>query len=131
MTESTNTATPVRKRRLSLIMVLSVLLIAAVGASVFFYFKYTDASKNAKADQQKVLQTIATVLQLPGGDPSSFTIADKSRLTNQMLASRVENGDTLFVYDAAKKVIVYRPSTKKVIDILSVESPKTTIETTR
>ncbi len=111
-----------RRRLPILIIVLALLLLATAGACLFFYLKYQEASKNPQADQQKVLQSIGTVLQLPGEQPTSFTISDKTKLTNQILADRVENGDTLFVYANAKKLVVYRPSAKKVVDMLSIEA---------
>lgn len=104
------------------LVTLGALLIVALGASAFFFLKYVEASKDPKADQKKTLESIASVIALPNEEPTSFNIADKSKLSNQALAGRVENGDTLFVYAQAKKLIIYRPSTKKVVDLLRIDS---------
>ena len=76
---------------------------------------------HSKAEQQGILKSISATVLLPNEDPTSFTIADKTKLANKSLAARVENNDTLFIYTDAKKLVIYRPSIKKVVDLLSID----------
>ncbi len=100
--------------------VMVVLLLATSGLCFYLYRQYAQASNTAKAQQDRILKTISSVLALPQEDPTPFTVADKNKLANQALAARVQNGDTLFVYPAAKRILVYRPSVAKAVDLITI-----------
>jgi hypothetical protein len=95
--------------------------IVAVSAGVYFFVQYkaVEGEKNANA---QLVAKIGQVVQLPSETPMIVTVADRSRLSNRQLASKVEDGDTMFIFARAKRLIVYRPATEKVVDMLSFGS---------
>lgn len=107
----------------SLISIIVVLLIALAITGGVFTFKYF-TEKPGRTDAASLAGQIGKSVQLPNEQPTLFTIADKSKISNKALGQRVDNGDELLFFKSARKVVIYRPSTKKVIDMLTIESPK-------
>jgi|GEM_PF-2083281 len=93
--------------------------IVAVSASLFFYLQYSAVQGKTQADQQLV-ERISQNVQLPTDEtPIVVTVASKTKLTNKQLAKKVHDGDKLIIYSANRRIIVFRPSTEKIVDILS------------
>lgn len=105
-----------------LLPVLVIICIVAVSASIIFFAKYRKAQDTGQAQQKKLIAKIAEAIELPQSDPTVVTVTDKEKLTNKALASRVHNQDMLLIYGPAKRIIIYRPSSEKVIDMLSFEA---------
>jgi hypothetical protein len=112
-----------RRSKRILTPLLITIAFVAVGASIFFYVKYQKSQDTAQSKQKQLVSELAKVVDLPDSTPTIVTVADKSKLTNKALAARVENKDMLLIYGSTKRIIVYRPSTKKVIDMLSFAAP--------
>jgi alpha-N-acetylglucosamine transferase len=102
-------------------VMLLVISIVAVSTSVVLYNKYKKTQDSGRAQAQQLVTQLSKVLDLPKVTPAVVTVTDKTKLGNQALAARVANQDTLLIYGAAKRIIIYRPSTKKVIDMLSFD----------
>ncbi|HTE57935.1 MAG TPA: hypothetical protein VK694_04280 [Verrucomicrobiae bacterium] len=113
---------PVPKRKRSLqkgaLLLLGILFVLAAGSSAFFYKKYQGAQAKGKVDEAALLRDVRRTVQLPDEKPTMVTIADKDKLSNKVLAASVDNQDILLIYNDAKRLVVYRPSTHKVIDML-------------
>jgi len=108
-----------KKRRISKpIIALSVVSILAIAASVFFYALYANTQSEA-SKQQKIVDKVAKTVELPGETPTVVTVADKDKLTNKQLAAKLDNGDVLLIFAEAKRLVVYRPGSEKVVNILS------------
>ena len=109
------------------IVVLLVLLIAAIGFAVMFFIKYRQIVGNVpSSERQKIISKIEPVIALPDEQPELSTILDTAKLTNQTLRERANNGDNLFIYSKAKRLVIYRPSTGKVVDMLTIQKPSKT-----
>ncbi|PIR80160.1 MAG: hypothetical protein COU25_01495, partial [Candidatus Levybacteria bacterium CG10_big_fil_rev_8_21_14_0_10_35_13] len=52
--------------------------------------------------------------------PTIATITDKSQLSTQPFFNNAVDGDKVLVYANAKKAILYRPSTDKIIEVAPV-----------
>lgn len=103
-------------------LVLCVIVIAGV-PSYYFYMKYQALLQNpaeaSKAEMQAVTAQIGKLMDLPAGEePSLATILDREQLKGQPFYERSQNGDKIIVYAKARKAILYRPSTKKIIDVV-------------
>lgn len=101
---------------------VSVVMAGLAGIGGFFYLKYQEVL-NAPTLTQKLVDRLSSVIELPAETPTLLTIADKSKLSNPALASQVDTGDQLLVFNEAKKIIVYRPSSQKAIAILTIQTP--------
>lgn len=120
MDTAASDSSPKKRRRIFMKVMVSLLLVGLAGASGFFYVKYQEVL-NAPTPAQKLVDRLSPVLELPQEAPTLLTIADKSKLTNETLASQVQDGDQLLVFNDAKKIVVYRPSLQKATNMLSIQ----------
>jgi len=109
-----------------IIVVASIVIcIGVTGASVvgayYFYRQYrmvVGDSKMAEEVQTKmILDKIASVMDLPPEKPTIVTVTDREKLQNQDFFKKALNGDKIIIYETAKRVILYRPSTGRVVDV--------------
>lgn len=92
---------------------------------VFFYLyrKEAQKSKAPKDDSVQILKDVGKLMDLPLDEtPTIATVQDKTKLENQPLLKKAENGDRIIIYTNAKKAILYRPSTKKIIDVVPINT---------
>lgn len=117
---------------------VAVLLVAATG---FLYWdnlntkKELEKRKNpqdaARLETETLVKEVSKVVELPAGEtPTVATVADAGKLKSQAFFARSENGDKVLMYTQAKKAYLYRPSTKKVIEIAPINIDKPTTNTT-
>lgn len=97
-------------------------------ASGVMFYKYHQSQNTEQARQKKLVASLSQTIDLPDGTPTIVTVSDKDKLTNKTLADRVQNQDLLVIYGSTKRIIVYRPSTKKVIDMFSFATTAATTE---
>ncbi|GAC1391714.1 MAG: hypothetical protein NVSMB46_05280 [Candidatus Saccharimonadales bacterium] len=113
------------------ILATLVYIIVLVGLAAFggFYFtKYQDLKNNpptadqvAKIQLDKTIANVGKLYALPQGEKPTFeTVTDKSQLKNQAFFAKAENGDITLIYPNAKLAILYRPSTKKLVNVSTV-----------
>ncbi|MBI5357887.1 hypothetical protein HZB74_03515 [Candidatus Saccharibacteria bacterium] len=58
------------------------------------------------------------MVEVPQGEePTIATVQDVSKLQNQAFFKNAQNGDKVLIYSQAKKAILYRPSTDKIIEV--------------
>lgn len=113
-------------------------LLIALGASFFFYVQWQlaqDKIETVPSEQVKdvtpeeideIVKALEKIVLLPTGEtPKLSTITNKDELTdNQEFFKDVENGDKIIVYQQAKKAFLYRPSTKKIINLSPIDITK-------
>jgi hypothetical protein len=121
------------------------LVVAGIATSTFYYLKYAKVTKdynNLKntpvADLIKMRQTsetdqliaeVGALYDLPKNEtPVIYEVTDKASLKDPFFAS-AENGDKALLYQTSKKAILYRPSTKKLINVsvLNVTTAKVVV----
>ncbi len=56
-------------------------------------------------------------MEVPDEMPTLATIDDKTKLEKSTFFSRAENGDKILLFTNAKKAILFRPSTGKIVDV--------------
>ncbi len=109
-----------RPRRMGII-ILVLLLLAAISASAWLFIKYREAIEaNPKTDEQRTIQQVADIIEAPDEQPSVVTVLDASKLANKDLAERARDDDKLLVYAEHKRVVIFRPSSGKIVDMLTI-----------
>ncbi len=113
---------------------LAVLLGAALSVAGYFYYQYRHSAAVASAEEiADLTQEIGKVMLLPEGEtPTLATVTDKEKLAEQAFFQNAENGDKVLIYSQSGRAILYRPSTKKIVDVttVNVTQPTTKTETT-
>jgi hypothetical protein len=113
---------PRRAKRKPLILLLVLLLMAAVGTSAFLFTKYQQVvNENGHKEAASIVDRINELVILPSEKPAVSTVLDKAKLTNSVLKERAENGDKLLIYAKTKRIILYRPASGKVVDMLTIQ----------
>jgi cell division protein FtsN len=103
-------------------VIVAVLLLAAIGSSVYFYMKLheatADPSIKAKEDLQEVIEKVSRIMVLPDDEePTLATVSDPEKLTDQPFFKRAEKGDKVLLYSQSKKAILYSVSKDKILEV--------------
>jgi hypothetical protein len=126
-------ATEPQKKKMSIsrsTLVLGVLLVVAIGAAGYFYYQSKHAAQIADSKEiEDLTKTIGQFLELPTDEtPTLATVTDREKLADQTFFLKAENGDKVLIYSQSGKAILYRPGTKKIVDMTSVNVNQPTPE---
>ena len=102
-----------------------VIVVAALVPSVYFYAQYQQAQARlanpnlfATEEVKNYVDQISRLMMLPAGEtPILATVQDANKLKNQPFYANAKNDDKVLIYANAKKVILYRPSINKIINV--------------
>lgn len=112
------------KPKIRTLVISATMLLAlssTAGAAIYFYSKYQKLTQNpeliTKQEVTQVTQTISQFMELPSDEePTIATVTDKEKLQSQEFFKKAENGDKIVIYVKARKALLFRPSTGKVIE---------------
>jgi len=111
----------VKIRRIIAIVGL-VIIVALAVLSWFLFDKYQQALRsNPQTETSALMQRIGQVIALPPEQPTIATVLDRQKLSNKALADKAQNNDKLIIFPQAKRIILYRPDTQRVVDMLIVQ----------
>ncbi len=83
--------------------------------------RLSNPTEAAKAATERLVTEVGRLVQLPTGEaPTIATVSDAAKLKSQTFFAKAQNGDKVLIYTQAKRAILYRPSTDKVIEIAPV-----------
>ena len=124
--------------RLSKRGVVTTLLVlvfaAAIGFGVYYYRSYKKILNNpdivTTQEVSWLQQSVGKLMTLPNETPSTATVLDKEKLKGQAFFANAENGDKILIYSTAKKAILYRPSTEKIIEVMPIALDNTAASST-
>lgn len=105
-------------------IILTLVIVLLVGiASTFSYLYYQEKGKKSQTEVESILTDIGKLIEVPSDEiPTIATVTDKTKLQNQTILKKAENGDKVIIYSKAQKAILYRPSTKKIVDVVPVNT---------
>lgn len=67
---------------------------------------------------QEVLTEVRSIMELPTDeDPTIAAVTDLERLKNEPFFQNAQNGDRVIFFPRAKKAILYRPTSRKIIEV--------------
>lgn len=74
-----------------------------------------------KTETEQIVNQLSKFIVLPSGeDPSLLSVNDVSQLKDQQFFKNAQNGDKVLIYKQSGKALIYRPSTKMVIEYAPV-----------
>lgn len=110
--------------------VFILIIVAALGAGGYFFYGYQkaqgeiaklkDPQAAAKEEGKRLVELIGKFVELPQEEPTIATITDKEKVNDQVFFAKAENGDKALIFTQAKKAILYRPSTNKIIEVATI-----------
>lgn len=114
------------KKRASIILAL---LLIAIPLSLFIYSRNQNpqsvlGNKTAQTSEtQEIIEAVGRLVELPSDEvPTVASVTDVNKLADQPFFAKAQNGDKVLVYSKAGKVIIYRPSTNKVVEIAPIQT---------
>lgn len=104
---------PTSSKRKALLVAIVAVVVVLGGIGVFFRVRQSQDMNNVSV----VTAAVGRHYLLPTEEvPALATVEDRAKLNSEFLRS-AENGDKLLIYKNAKKVILYRPSIDRVIEV--------------
>jgi hypothetical protein len=102
-----------------ILLAVSVMLSGICGYLLVQYRGVVHVQQNTPAAKAANLTNeLSKTIQLP--QVSISTVVDSTKFNDPFLATEARNGDQLLLYGNARRVILYRPRTQKVIDMFHV-----------
>ena len=75
----------------------------------------------AKAETKQLTEQVGRLIELPANEtPTVATVVDVTKLQSQAFFANAKNGDRVLIFTQAKKAILYRPSTGKIIQVAPI-----------
>jgi len=98
------------------------------GTTFYFYRQYKKSiavqniipnkEEQTKKETQSIVETIGQFMELPGDEePVLATVTDVEKIKTQAFFAKAQNGDKVLIYTKNKRIILYRPSIGKIIEV--------------
>lgn len=104
-----------------LFSLLSIVTVVSLGVAIYSYTQVQSVKKTATEGNpdgdQKMLHTIASAMVLPDEKPTIITVTDREKLQDQEFFKKAQNGDKVVIFESIRRIILYRPSLQKIIDV--------------
>ena len=106
---------------LIILIILSVLLTVNIAQKRPEIFGLVKGIPILQKEEEELIKRVGELISLPEGeDPSVATVTDEEKLGDQVFFSNAKEGDKVLIYTNARKVILYRPSEDRVVEVGSV-----------
>ncbi len=107
------------------LLLVSLVVLIFAGGVLYVQNEKKKISENpqlaANQDIEKVVAKVSKLIELPENEtPTLATVSDKEKLKDQPFFKNAQNGDKVLIYQDAKKAILYRPSTNKIIEVAPI-----------
>lgn len=115
-----------------IIGVLVIVVIIAIISTVRSNSKLAELKKAAPsqeatptAEVEKMLAQVGQHIVLPTDEtPTAAVVSDLSKLKGQPFFDRAQLGDVVLVYANARRVILWRPSVQKIVEVSAINFPE-------
>lgn len=105
----------------ALVVIGGVLTVVAYKVKPSLFSRWIPSNQKteeAKKEVETLVAKVGKLIDLPTDEsPTIATVSDAEKLKAQAFFIKSQNGDRVLFYTKAKKAILYRPSTNKIIDI--------------
>lgn len=120
------------KPQVIIVIVVVFLFLSFAGFGIFKYIQLEKELNDLKAspdkmqevvqeDQKAILEKVSKLMVLPQDEvPTVATVTDITLVRDQPFFASAQNGDKVIIFTKAKKAILYRPSTNKIINFSSI-----------
>lgn len=101
--------------------VVLIIIGGSISASGYFYIQFEKIKKNpnyvVQEEAKKLATKVGQFMVLPTDEiPNIATVIDKDKLKDQPFFKDALKNDKILIYTKAKKAILYRPTTNKIIE---------------
>jgi cell division protein FtsL len=72
-------------------------------------------------ETERLTAEVGQLIELPADEkPTIATVTDIDKVKNQSFFTKAQNGDKVLIYAKDNKAVLYRPSTKKIIEVATI-----------
>lgn len=113
------------------LFLVALAALAIISAAVIFFLSSQnelaspknpeDIKANNEQIARDIIDEVGNLVVLPNEEPVVATIADVKTLQKQPFFDKAQNGDKVLIFENAKKAILYRSTTKQIIEMGPVE----------
>jgi len=105
--------------RVVFVVALTIIVVYAIVSVVQSRYM---VSPNAQVEEdiRVTTEAVGKLMDLPAEKPTVATVRDVTKLSGQAFFAPAKNGDKVLFFNTAKKVILYRPETNKIINIAPI-----------
>ncbi len=108
-----------------LISILALGVIGGLSYSTYYFYnqnkiaqaQLSDPQALSQKESEEIIAQVSKLMELPAETPSIATVLDVEKLKEQPFFSKASNGDKVLIFSGAKKAILFRPSTSKIIEV--------------
>lgn len=108
----------------TIIILLLILVLTALGWLYWDTKKENDRLSDpqvvAREEADRLKAQVGQLVELPDEQPTVATVSDVSKLQGQQFFAKAQNGDKVLIFTNARRAVLYRPSTNKVIEFAPV-----------
>lgn len=116
---------------------LILLLVIVSGGGLYLFFQNRsisnqlsllrdDPSAVVREGLETLIENVGELTQLPEDEqPTVATVTDVESIKNQSFFQNAQNGDRVLIYSRAKRAILYRPETGKIVEIAPININQT------
>lgn len=76
---------------------------------------------NVSNPEDSIVDRVSKLMDLPAEAPTLATVTDPAKVADNPFLKESQKGDVVLLYKSIKRVILYRPSTNKIIEVSSVK----------
>lgn len=106
------------------VSVVLLVLVGAVGTSVYFYKKAnSDPQADAIKDLAKVTKMVARHMVLPADEtPTMATVSDPEKLKDQPFFANAKKGFKVLIFSQSRKAILYDPVSDRIVEVAPINA---------
>jgi cytoskeletal protein RodZ len=117
----------VNLRKLGSTNIILIILVLAIAVLGWLYYDTSKENKKlsnpqavAQQEAERLKAEVGQLVELPDERPTIATVSDVTKLQSQQFFAKAQNGDKVLIFTNAKRAVLYRPSTHKVIEYAPV-----------
>ena len=101
------------------LLVLALFILVLIGILVYYF--YSQSSQNLENEDKNLISKVSKLIELPTDEvPTIATVLAEDKVNKELFFKNAEAGDKLLAYLKAKKAVLYRPSTNKIIEVAPI-----------
>lgn len=109
---------PLVKYGIIMLVLLTIAVIGVFGYRFYTLQQKTGSNVSLSSQPKELVSQVGKLIELPlNEEPTIATVSDVQKLKGQAFFVHAQNGDKVLIYKNAKKAILFRPATGKIVDV--------------
>jgi hypothetical protein len=107
------------------LIVICILFFLLVFVSYHYFslkqeVRQLEAQSQLAPEAERLTSEVGRLIQLPDEQPTIARVTNASKLKDQPFFAKAKDGDRVLIFTKAKKMILYRPTEKQIIEVTTL-----------